>query len=145
MSTAFRARQLLEALQIPWRNLGLVAWTLGFGILQPGILARAGEGASSPPAITLNLEPVLYACDPGPETLIGTEKGFAQGERFLWCGITMEGGTPACRLYFDRLDNENFHFLDRREAALTLGLCEAGIELVLARASLNLRLFLLSA
>ena len=112
-------------------------WALGLWLLLMQALAGGQEGAATPPELSLNLEPILYSCDPGPEVLAGAERGFEQGERFLWAGITLEGGAPFVRLYFDRLDNEHFHFLDRRVAALTLGLCEGGIELVLARATLD--------
>jgi|GEM_PF-1397717 len=93
----------------------------------------SGEGNDT--RNVLNITPYSGASDPGPTTLIGSEAD-ANGTQFLWVDLYLEGNAN-CRVYFDRRDTTNFHFLDRVGTKITLGLSEAGLEQSFCTATLT--------
>lgn len=96
------------------------------------------SGEETPaPSLKMAIEPAKVEADPGPETIAGAASSKGKGTIFPWVDVSLEGTSTAYRVYFDRLDNENFHFLDRREDEVVVGLCEAGVEQVFARAKLE--------
>lgn len=75
--------------------------------------------------------PARNAPDPGPETVLGAEDSRQIGTSFDWVDVLAIGPSTHYRLYFDRLDNANYHFVDRNQERVVLGHCEAGVEQVL--------------
>jgi len=86
------------------------------------------------PGLRMTIAPLPVTQDVGPEFLLGQEQGHKDGTRYLWADFVVEGRATRYRVYFDRRDAQDFHFLDRKDQELTLGLCERGVEQILARA-----------
>jgi hypothetical protein len=84
---------------------------------------RGTTGAAAD--LVLNVAPAAVAKDPGPTLVAGGESD--AGTSFIGADLLIDGPGDV-RVYFDRHDNANFHFLDRKEDKVTLGLCEAGLE-----------------
>src|SRR6185436_16127132 len=101
------------------------------------LMIPAGGEETASPSLKMNLEPVTANPDPGPEQVVGAESGKGKGTSFPWVDVAVEGACKEYRIYFDRIDNENFHFLDRQDNDLTLGLCEGGVEQIFARAQVE--------
>ncbi|MCW8130622.1 MAG: hypothetical protein KIS92_09755 [Planctomycetota bacterium] len=117
-------------------------WALAAaGLLMLVLLNRLSAptlgGDTGTPSLKMNLEPSTSPPDPGPELILGAEQGKGKGTNFPWVDVTPEGACQDYRIYFDRQDNENFHFLDRKGKDLILGLCEGGVEQVFARAAMQ--------
>ena len=115
----------------------LVTLSTIFAALIAGAFFRGnikGEGPGIP-SVSLNISPLSPNTDPGPSTLVGgaTEPN---GTQFVWADYMIEG-PGSYRVYFDRHDNLNFHFLDRRGENVSIGLCEAGLEQIFATATLG--------
>lgn len=101
------------------------------------LMIPAGGEETAAPSLKMTLEPVASNPDPGPESIVGAESGKGKGTSFPWVDVTAVGACKDYRIYFDRTDNENFHYVDRGGSELTLGLCEGGVEQVFARAQLD--------
>jgi hypothetical protein len=91
-----------------------------------------------------DVEPATEARDALPFYFAGQERRKG-GTQFLWYDIwwtlglanaTVKASEPR-RLYFDYQDAKNFHFLDCIPRKAFLGICEAGVERILAQAELN--------
>ena len=101
--------------------------------LGAGFLLRQGRSDTSGlPDLVLAVPPSNGARDPGPSTVAGAEAEPA-GTHFIGADLHVDGPGDV-RVYFDRRDNANFHFLDRKGETLSLGLCEAGLEQTFASA-----------
>src|SRR3990172_891522 len=110
---------------------------LAWGLLLLALALACGGGETAQPSLKVNLEPGRLQNDSGPEMVVGAENGTQGGKPFYWVDLTLEGEAQSYRVYFDRLDGENYHYLDRQGAALTLGLTESGIEQVLTKVGLD--------
>ncbi|MCZ7649315.1 MAG: hypothetical protein M5U26_29340 [Planctomycetota bacterium] len=95
----------------------------------------AGQEQGPRASVRLELEPAPAFADPGPEYLVGAEQT-PGGTHFFWADFSVGGESNRFRLYFDREDNDNFHFLDRDGEQVALGLREGGVEQTLVAASL---------
>lgn len=108
---------------------------LGLGLAGSVLLLPGGDGAVSagPPEPAVRIAPAAVQADPGPQAVWGAPAGSTEGgKHFLWVDVSVRGDTEACRIYFDRKDNENYHYLQRRDGRITLGLCESGVEQILS-------------
>jgi hypothetical protein len=94
--------------------------------------AVRGDGNDAQQALP-DIQPAEGAADPGPSWVYGAEAGAPQ---FQTADIYITGGGDY-RVYFDVADKANFHFLDKKGSAASLGLCEAGIEQVFASGALS--------
>jgi len=108
--------------------LGLLA--AGFSLRQ----ARRSD-TSGMPDLVLSVPPTNSTKDPGPTQVAGSESE-AAGTHFIGADLHVDGAGDV-RVYFDRRDNANFHYLDRTGDTVTLGLCEAGLEQLFARGKLD--------
>ena len=95
-----------------------------------------GQEKVTPASVNLQLEPTPLQADPGPMVVVGAEAGKDGGTHYFWADFTVGGDSSKWRLYFDRKDNENYHFLDRAGTQLSLGLREGGVEQSLVQATL---------
>jgi hypothetical protein len=84
---------------------------------------HSGPGSSD---LVLSVAPSATTKDPGPQSLVGAESEPA-GTQFISADLMIDGPGDV-RIYFDRKDNTNFHFMDRSGDKVSLGLCEAGLE-----------------
>jgi len=108
----------------------------GLGALLVSALLAGPAAAQTVSVSAAGFAPAVTAPDPGPEMLVGAEDPKEAGTHFDWVDLLLSGASPRYRGYFDRLDHENFHYLDRSDQQVTLGLCEAGVEQVLAQGPL---------
>src|SRR5947209_5433897 len=93
----------------------------------------SGEGREVQ-TVRLNIKPLANSPEPGPAMLIGAESQ-PGGYKFAWVDVTAKGAGD-CRVYFDFKDKDQFHFMDRKGSAVTLGLREAGVEQVFSTGTL---------
>jgi len=109
----------------------LIAGAAGFG--SPVLLAQD----SIPNTERLEIQPALNQKDPGPSEIFGATAANPGGTKFIaGLDVSVEGAAREYRVYFDRNEANEFHFLDRSGRTLTLGLSEGGVEQILARAAL---------
>jgi len=110
----------------------------GNAFLGCGVLLALGLGAvaAAERASASSLLPANNPPDPGPEMLFKADPGDKDGTRFDWVDVSANGTSSRYRIYFDRLDQAYFHYLERAENRLTLGLSEAGVEQVLDRSEM---------
>ncbi len=97
---------------------------------------QASEPRPDAPLIERLPGPARHAPDPGPGTVLGAEDSRQTGTVFDWVDVMAVGSSKNYRLYFDRLDNANYHFVERAEERVVLGHCEAGVEQILDEALL---------
>jgi len=114
--------------------------TLGTALLVLVVIASARGTAKlellgQEQSLVLRVAPATPRNDPGPTYVVGAESA-PEGASFTMADISIDG-PGNCRVYFDRRDNANFHFLDRDGETVCLGLSEAGVEQVLATGSLE--------
>jgi len=108
----------------------MVALILGVTGRKGGNVERSGARS-----VALRVSPAALRVDPGPTAVVGAESdpnGSQFGAADLYLGVPGD-----CRIYFDRRDNANFHFLDRVGGTISLGLSEAGVEQTFATGKLE--------
>ncbi|MFH0937981.1 MAG: hypothetical protein V1899_01660 [Planctomycetota bacterium] len=108
----------------------------GAMLLIVGVADAAQSELPNAQRLPTSITPVRAQRDTGPTTLLG----IGQDPR----GVLVESadfyieGEDNYRVYFDLADNSNFHFIERRGANISLGLCEAGIEQLMATGVLEM-------
>ncbi|MCY3024160.1 MAG: hypothetical protein NTW87_34725, partial [Planctomycetota bacterium] len=118
------------------RALIVVGVVLGVLVLAVTLRsAKTSIDGGDAPIVVLRVAPAIISADPGPTYVAGAE-GEPNGARFVAADFYIEGAGD-CRVYFDRRDNANFHFMDRKGANVTLGLSEAGLEQVFSSSKLE--------
>ena len=117
-------------------------WLLTFGtaVLVLVVIASARGTAKlellgQEQSLVLRVAPATPHNDPGPSYVVGAESD-PDGTRFTMADISIDGPGD-CRIYFDRRDNANFHFMDRNGETVCLGLSEAGMEQIFATGKLE--------
>ncbi|MGD0088544.1 MAG: hypothetical protein ABSE73_01365 [Planctomycetota bacterium] len=116
-------------------------WLVTFGIVLvlliviAAVRGRAKLELGGEQSLVLRVAPGTPHTDPGPAYIVGAESD-PEGTRFATADFFIEG-LGDWRVYFDRRDNANFHFLDRAGDMVALGLSEAGVEQILATGKLE--------
>ncbi|MGD0088456.1 MAG: hypothetical protein ABSE73_00920 [Planctomycetota bacterium] len=114
-------------------------WLLAFGIALAVLVWVASTRGTArlelraEQGLVLRVAPGTHG-DPGPAYIVGAESD-PEGSRFTSADFFIDG-PGAWRVYFDRRDNANCHFLERSGDTVSLGLTEAGVEQVLATGKL---------
>lgn len=107
--------------------------SLSFWLLTALAADQSGDTAT---VVRLDIAPLNVEPDPGPEYVFGADKTKKSGKHFLLADVILSGDATAYRVYFDLLNDANFHYLDRVGQKVVLGISEAGLEQVLAQGSL---------
>ena len=107
------------------------------GLLLAVTLAAAGFcAAATTPLIRALPSPATHAPDPGPEFVLGADDAQRNGTQFDWVDVMAVGSSTRYRLYFDRKNDSNYHFVQRDDERIVLGYTEEGVEQVLDEAAL---------